>query len=54
MQNSLGEMEYVNLPRINSGPISEMVLRYQFHLTECAEAVSFDLECMSIKTCQSM
>ncbi len=30
------------LPGLNSDPITEMILRYQYHLTECAEAVAFD------------
>ena len=36
------ELDYVHIPRITSGPVTEMILRYQLHLTECAEAVSFD------------
>ena len=30
------------LPGLNPDPMTEMLLRYQYHLTECAEAVSFD------------
>lgn len=30
------------LPGLNADPMTEMMLRYQFHLTECAEAVAFD------------
>lgn len=39
---SVSETEVVRLPRISSGPLTEIILRYQFHLTECAEAVAFD------------
>ena len=30
------------LPHLNPNPLTEMLLRYQYHMTECAEAVSFD------------
>eukprot|EP00794_Sanderia_malayensis_P012684 gene12684-13986_t len=35
------------LPGIDSDPITEMLLRYQYHLTECADAVSFDQNAIS-------
>lgn len=44
---SASETEFVRLPRILSGPLTEMILRYQFHLTECAEAVAFDQSALS-------
>ena len=37
-----GDVEYVKVPRISSVAFTEMLLRFQFHLTECAEAVAFD------------
>jgi len=41
--NSPAEAETTRkAPKIVSGPLTEMILRYQFHLTECADAVSFD------------
>ncbi|XP_066919403.1 BLOC-1-related complex subunit 5-like [Clytia hemisphaerica] len=40
--NAVGEIETIKAPKIVSGPLTEMILRYQYHLTECAEAVSFD------------
>lgn len=36
------EPDIERLPRIVSTPMTEMILRYQFHLTECSEAVAFD------------
>ncbi|XP_057314769.1 BLOC-1-related complex subunit 5-like [Hydractinia symbiolongicarpus] len=47
LQNLSGELDYSKIPRLNSGPLTEMILRYQFHLTECAEAVSFDQNVLS-------
>ena len=47
MQFSGGDIEYVKVPRISSIAFTEMLLRYQFHLTECAEAVSFDQNVLS-------
>lgn len=47
LQNMSGELDYNRIPRLNSGPLTEMILRYQFHLTECAEAVSFDQNVLS-------
>ena len=40
--NSVGEIDTIKVPKIVSGPLTEMILRFQYHLTECAEAVSFD------------
>lgn len=47
MQFSGGDIEYKKVPRISSVVFTEMLLRYQFHLTECAEAVSFDQNVLS-------
>ena len=41
------EAEYMALPRINSNHFTEMVLRFQSHLSECAEAVAFDENAIS-------
>eukprot|EP00112_Aurelia_sp_Birch-Aquarium-sp1_P023461 Seg700.3 transcript_id=Seg700.3/GoldUCD/mRNA.D3Y31 product="BLOC-1-related complex subunit 5" protein_id=Seg700.3/GoldUCD/D3Y31 len=35
------------LPGLNPDPMTEMLLRYQYHLTECAEAVAFDQNAIS-------
>ena len=32
---------------LNADPVTEMLLRYQYHLTECAEAVAFDQNALS-------
>jgi len=36
------ESDHGQLPRLPASPFTEMLLRYQIHLTECAEAVSID------------
>ena len=35
------------IPGLNADPMTEMLLRYQYHLTECAEAVAFDQNALS-------
>ena len=40
--NVIREIDTVKVPKIVSGPLTEMILRFQSHLTECAEAVAFD------------
>ena len=39
---SASEIDTIKVPKIVSGPLTEMILRFQYHLTECAEAVAFD------------
>lgn len=36
-----------SLTGLNADPVTEMLLRYQYHLTECAEAVAFDQNALS-------
>lgn len=36
-----------SIPGLNADPMTEMLLRYQYHLTECAEAVAFDQNTLS-------
>ena len=45
---SVNELDYSKLPHITSGPLTEIVLRYQLHLTECAQAVAFDQSSLSM------
>ena len=35
------------IPGLNADPVTEMLLRYQYHLSECAEAVAFDQNALS-------
>ena len=35
------------IPGLSGDPVTEMLLRYQYHLTECAEAVAFDQNALS-------
>ncbi|XP_065681783.1 BLOC-1-related complex subunit 5 [Hydra vulgaris] len=46
--NLVNTLDYSKLPHIVSGPLTEVVLRYQLHLTECAEAVAFDQNSISV------
>ena len=47
LKNGLNSLEASRMPRLIPGPFTEMILRYQVHLTDCAEVISLDQNVLS-------
>lgn len=45
--NGPNSLEASRTPRLIPGPFTEMILRYQVHLSECAEVISLDQNVLS-------